>query len=277
VKFHLQYRVEYGQSLALVGGADALGAWRLADALPMAWSEGDVWRADVELPAGGVAEYKYVVVGAHGAAATWQAGGNSVLALRGGEEEVEVHDNWHNGPGSAVVVRGGPPATREARLLDWASEIEASLGAQRQELRRARLELAAAQEEARAARVDAARARAAAAEADAARAGEAHARRRAEAVSAAVTVQLTETTASFRAALDAAAALLAGPRFAAAPREAAKAAAAPAPTAPAAAAAPAAAPPAAVPAAAAATPAAPANGALTNGAAASAAPAASRR
>lgn len=46
-------------------------------------------------PAGGVAEYKYVLLDHSGQhAVAWQAGNNSVLALRPGEELIEVFDNW---------------------------------------------------------------------------------------------------------------------------------------------------------------------------------------
>lgn len=40
-------------------------------------------------------EYKYAIVNADGTtAAAWQSGGNAVVALRWGEKEVEVYDNW---------------------------------------------------------------------------------------------------------------------------------------------------------------------------------------
>ena len=72
VRFWLQFRVEYGQSLVVVGGSPELGAWILADGLPLTWSESDMWNASVDLPAGTVTEYKYVVVGQGGHAVAWQ-------------------------------------------------------------------------------------------------------------------------------------------------------------------------------------------------------------
>ena len=44
------------------------------------------------------------------------------------------------------MADGAKPVTRENRLLTWATEVEAQLVAQRQELRRSRVELMAAQE-----------------------------------------------------------------------------------------------------------------------------------
>ena len=46
-------------------------------------------------PAGGVVEYKYVLLDHSGQhAVAWQRGNNSVLALRAADEFVEVFDNW---------------------------------------------------------------------------------------------------------------------------------------------------------------------------------------
>lgn len=114
------------------------GAWNLAKAPALKWSEGDLWNVELELLAGQVYEYKYVVMGYDGTtAANWQQGGNSVLAVQLGDNEIEVYDNWRNSPG-AVVVADGKETTRERKLLSWAGDM----GTQRAELRRTRMELA---------------------------------------------------------------------------------------------------------------------------------------
>ena len=51
----------------------------------------------------------------------------------------------HSGAGSAVVANG-EQGTREGRLLSWADEISALVATQRDDLRRSRMELVAAQE-----------------------------------------------------------------------------------------------------------------------------------
>ena len=67
------------------------GSWQLRDGPDLRWTEGDNWRATVELPAGTVYEYKYVLLDAYsGHALSWQRGNNSVLAIKAGEESVEV-------------------------------------------------------------------------------------------------------------------------------------------------------------------------------------------
>lgn len=64
VKFCLKYRTNFGQSVKLIGSHAKLGSWDLGKALELTWSEGDRWIATVELPAGGVYEYKWVGAGA---------------------------------------------------------------------------------------------------------------------------------------------------------------------------------------------------------------------
>ncbi len=51
----------------------------------------------------------------------------------------------HSGAGSAVLANG-QEGTREGRLLSWADEMVALVATQRDDLRRSRMELVAAQE-----------------------------------------------------------------------------------------------------------------------------------
>ena len=67
------------------------GAWQLRDGPDLSWTEGNNWRAVIELPAGTVHEYKYVLLNSHsGQALNWQRGNNSVLAIKAGEDRIEV-------------------------------------------------------------------------------------------------------------------------------------------------------------------------------------------
>ncbi|KAG2450816.1 hypothetical protein HYH02_004651 [Chlamydomonas schloesseri] len=60
----LQYskRCAYGQGYAVVGSVPELGAWDVARAVRMKWSEGDKWEAVVRLPVDVDVQYKYVLV-----------------------------------------------------------------------------------------------------------------------------------------------------------------------------------------------------------------------
>lgn len=71
-----------------------MGNWVLNAAVPLKWNEGDNWSGSVDLPAGSIVEYKYVVVNNQGHAVMWQSGNNSVLALKHQDSELDVYDNW---------------------------------------------------------------------------------------------------------------------------------------------------------------------------------------
>lgn len=63
----------------------------MRDGPDLSWTQGNNWRAVIELPAGTVYEYKYVLLDSQsGQALTWQRGNNSVLAIKAGEESIEV-------------------------------------------------------------------------------------------------------------------------------------------------------------------------------------------
>ncbi len=67
------------------------GAWQLRDGPDLNWTQGNNWRAVIELPSGTIYEYKYVLLDSQsGQALTWQRGNNSVLAIKAGEESIEV-------------------------------------------------------------------------------------------------------------------------------------------------------------------------------------------
>jgi starch-binding domain-containing protein 1 len=79
-RFSVHYETKLGEDLFVIGSHEKLGAWRMEAATPMTWTEGGVWQGDVDLPAGGVFFYKYVVKQADGTH-RWQDGANNLLAL----------------------------------------------------------------------------------------------------------------------------------------------------------------------------------------------------
>ena len=94
------------------------------------WSTGDKWNTIIEIPAGAIVEYKYVLVGPDGLSAlAWQQGNNNVLAVGHADDNIEVFDTWESGPGAAVIA-AGEETTREGRMLSWANEVESLFASQ---------------------------------------------------------------------------------------------------------------------------------------------------
>jgi len=79
-RFSVHYETKLGEDLFVIGSHEKLGAWNIDSAPAMEWTEGGVWQGEVELPAGGVFFYKYVVRKADGGY-RWQDGANNLLAL----------------------------------------------------------------------------------------------------------------------------------------------------------------------------------------------------
>ena len=78
---HTCVQVAFGQNLAVVGDAEALGGWEVGRAPELHWGEGDVWSASVELPAGAAVNYKFIVVQGPGQPPLWEDCGNRTLAV----------------------------------------------------------------------------------------------------------------------------------------------------------------------------------------------------
>ncbi|PRW59906.1 carbohydrate-binding module family 20 [Chlorella sorokiniana] len=122
VCFRLPYRCKYGQKLCLVGSNDVLGGWHVDRAVPMNWTEGDVWTVELQLPANGSKvqlEYKYVVRSERDKSAVrWKEGNNCYLAVPE-QGRLHVRDTWDDSmrevefetPGSAkAAAPPSPPA-----------------------------------------------------------------------------------------------------------------------------------------------------------------------
>ncbi|KAF6265320.1 carbohydrate-binding-like protein [Scenedesmus sp. NREL 46B-D3] len=72
-----------GQSVVLVGSHPSLGDWSLDGALPMAWTDGHVWKASIELPPDSMdLEYKAVLRSGSGKD-VWEKGVNHKAELLG--------------------------------------------------------------------------------------------------------------------------------------------------------------------------------------------------
>jgi hypothetical protein len=57
-RWQVHYQTCLGQELLIGGSHQALGRWDSERAIQMMWTPGDIWLAEVELPAGSVCFYK---------------------------------------------------------------------------------------------------------------------------------------------------------------------------------------------------------------------------
>ena len=131
VSFRVDFLAGEGEEIRLAGSHADLGNWSVSQAPAMKVGDGDergIWSVEVELPAGGVYEYKYVLVTkGEGITKVWQPGPNLVLPLSprsaysGEDPTVNVHDAWDGCPltapfGSTVNARATVLGTLMARV-----------------------------------------------------------------------------------------------------------------------------------------------------------------
>ena len=109
VSLQLPYRCSFGQTMCVIGARDDLGAWNVQQAVPMEWTEGDVWVVELQLPKAAVeVEYKYVVRSERSKEAVrWKEGGNFQLHLPA-QGKLRVRDSWDDS--SREVEVGGAGA-----------------------------------------------------------------------------------------------------------------------------------------------------------------------
>jgi len=108
VDFEIHYETAFGERVCVLGNHENMGAWDPSRAAALEWTEGHAWKTSVELPAGGVFFYKYIVVRDDGEIVRWQDGSNSMLVLP---------ESWNVPSGSRYLVEdnfsGTPNETTE--------------------------------------------------------------------------------------------------------------------------------------------------------------------
>jgi len=93
VKFVLEKKCKFGQQFHVVGDAPQFGSWDPKAAVPLEWSEGDLWTKDVDVPVGKQIEYKFILIGKRGEL-LWQPGPNQAFETSGSVASVVVSSKW---------------------------------------------------------------------------------------------------------------------------------------------------------------------------------------
>lgn len=102
IRFAVSKPCEFGSRLGIVGSLGQLGLWDASQALQLEWSDGHVWRGEIDVPLsdllesppGEQVEYKYVIQGKDGAV-YWMEGENlHIPPLEYGTTALVVQDTW---------------------------------------------------------------------------------------------------------------------------------------------------------------------------------------
>ncbi|KAL0333210.1 UNVERIFIED_CONTAM: hypothetical protein Sangu_1477200 [Sesamum angustifolium] len=95
IRFKLQKQCAFGQQFLLVGDDPVLGLWDTSDAVPLNWSDGHVWIADIEIPSGKALTYKFILKGDTGTI-SWQPGPDRILETWDTDKTITVFEDWDN-------------------------------------------------------------------------------------------------------------------------------------------------------------------------------------
>ncbi|ESW05909.1 hypothetical protein PHAVU_010G002900 [Phaseolus vulgaris] len=95
VTFKFQKNCDFGEQFLLVGGDPMFGSWNPLEALPMTWSEGDVWSVEMDIPVGNSIQYKFILKGKEGDN-FWQPGPDRFIHICETMERITVSEDWEN-------------------------------------------------------------------------------------------------------------------------------------------------------------------------------------
>lgn len=62
MKLELPYHTRFGERIVFVGSEPKFGNWNPRDGVVMTYTDGGLWRTQIDLPIGHVVEYKFLVV-----------------------------------------------------------------------------------------------------------------------------------------------------------------------------------------------------------------------
>ncbi|CAN1276753.1 Phosphoglucan, water dikinase, chloroplastic [Linum perenne] len=93
VRFLLQKECSFGEQFVLVGDDSVLGLWDPESGIPLEWSDGHVWAAELDIPIGRTIRYKFVLKGIHGKM-LWQPDPDRVLETWEASNTIVVLEDW---------------------------------------------------------------------------------------------------------------------------------------------------------------------------------------
>lgn len=104
----MKVHVNYGESIGIIGNIYELGNWNIQQALPLKWTDGDLWTIDCTLDHKSESrvrvltlivvtlrnevEYKYIKIEPNGNLKEWMPGNNLTLLIN--KDNTTIKDNW---------------------------------------------------------------------------------------------------------------------------------------------------------------------------------------
>ncbi|KAK7373942.1 hypothetical protein VNO80_07364 [Phaseolus coccineus] len=94
LKFQLHCDCCFGEQFMVVGNDPTFGSWNPAKAIPMTWSEGHVWKAEMAVPVG---KYQYkIILKRRNGEILWQPGPDRFVQTWEAMNRITVSEDWEN-------------------------------------------------------------------------------------------------------------------------------------------------------------------------------------
>ncbi|KAG6522262.1 uncharacterized protein LOC122052718 isoform X1 [Zingiber officinale] len=102
VRFVLQKECSFGQQIFIVGDHPMFGLWDPTNAVPLEWSTGHVWTTELNLPAGKMIPFKFILRGLAGDI-SWQPGPNRCFQTWETTKTIIVSEDWGNAENQKIT------------------------------------------------------------------------------------------------------------------------------------------------------------------------------
>ncbi|KAL3327287.1 hypothetical protein AABB24_035117 [Solanum stoloniferum] len=102
VKFQLNKECSFGQHFYLVGDDPMLGLWDPSNAVQLEWSEGHVWKVELDIPSGKTVSYKFIMT-VDNETILWQQGPDRILQTWETKNTITVSEDWDNAELQTIV------------------------------------------------------------------------------------------------------------------------------------------------------------------------------
>ena len=87
IVFEMKYQTQMGQELGILGNLNELGNWNQDNALRMQWTDGNIWKKEIEGKNDNI-EYKFIFI-VNNRVQRWEDGGNRILNLKEIKEKIK--------------------------------------------------------------------------------------------------------------------------------------------------------------------------------------------
>ncbi|KAL0922311.1 hypothetical protein M5K25_006286 [Dendrobium thyrsiflorum] len=95
IKFILQKACQFGEQYLLVGDDPLFGSWDPTNAVPLDWSDGHAWTAELDLPVGKIIQFKFILRSSLGQI-IWQPGPDRRLEVWETAKTIIISDSWED-------------------------------------------------------------------------------------------------------------------------------------------------------------------------------------